>query len=243
MQPNTFQPRGFHSARLSAQALFAALLLLACSAFAAELPPLTADDEPLDEKQKARIRALINQLGDDSWTKRNAASEALERIGAPALPFLKDALEHTDEEIRTRASDLVKILDVQPKIQDVTIICAPGGLNLTGNLSSGGSGHLILTTTGVPGVTVQTTAEFPFKGRHFNIVRTTAPNGSSIVVKWTENRNGQPIQSQIEAANEAELEKKSPVIYKIYTRILGNIAERQATIREQAARGSGMKLE
>jgi hypothetical protein len=232
---------------LSTRALLRSLAVIALGvvlhSHAADLPPLTADDEPLDEKQKSHIRTLVNQLGDNSWTKRNAASESLERIGAPALPFLKDALEHTDEEIRTRASDLVKMLDVAPKIQDVTIICAPGGLNLTGNLSSGGSGHLVLTTTGVAGVTVQTTAEFPFKGRHFNIVRTTSPNGSSIVIKWAEKRNAETVQLQIEAANEAELEKKSPVIFKIYTRVLGNIAERQASIREQAAKGSGMKLE
>lgn len=235
---------------LSTRALFSALHCAALALFisasvarAAELPPLTADDEPLDEKQKAHIRALITQLGDNAWTKRNAASEALERIGAPALPFLKEALTHTDEEIRTRAADLVTALEVAPKIQDITIICAPGGLNLTGNLSSGGSGQLVLTTAGVPGVTVQTTAEFLFKGRQFHVVRTTAPNGSSIEIKITEKIGGTDRQRAIRAASEKELEASEPVIYKIYTRILGDIAARQAAIREQAARGSGINLE
>jgi hypothetical protein len=235
---------------LSTRALFSALH---CAAFAlffsasvartAELPPLTADDEPLDEKQKSQIRALITQLGDNAWTKRNAASDALERIGAPALPFLKEALTHTDEEIRTRAADLVKLLEVTPKIQDITIICAPGGMNLTGNLSSGGSGQLVLTTAGVPGVTVQTTAEFLFKGRQFHVIRTTAPNGSSIEIKITEKISGAEKQRVIRAVNERELETTEPVIYKIYTRILGDIAQKQAAIREQAAKGSGINLE
>jgi len=236
-------PLDLLSTRAPLRLLSVFALAVALNSRAADLPPLTADDEPLDEKQKAHIRALVTQLGDNAWTKRNAASESLERIGSPALPFLQEALEHSDEEIRTRAADLVKLLDVMPKIQDVTIICVPGGMNLTGNLSSGGSGHLVLTTTGVAGVTVQTTADFPFKGRQFNIVRTTAPNGTSIVVNWTEKTNATITQHKIEASNEAELESKSPVIFKIYRRILGNIAERQAAIREKAAKDSGIKLE
>src|SRR5437879_8715626 len=56
-----------------------------------------------------RIAFLINQLGDEKFTRREAATKALAKIGEPALAALrKAAASHEDIEIRVRASRLVE---------------------------------------------------------------------------------------------------------------------------------------
>jgi WD40 repeat protein len=60
--------------------------------------------EASDEKT---IRALITQLSDDSFDKREDASKGLAAIGEPALQLLKNAAkESTDAEVRERAGQL-----------------------------------------------------------------------------------------------------------------------------------------
>jgi RNA polymerase sigma factor (sigma-70 family) len=51
-----------------------------------------------------RVAALIRQLGDDAFAKREAASKELEAIGVPALAALKKARASDDPEIRRRAT-------------------------------------------------------------------------------------------------------------------------------------------
>src|SRR5262245_46951460 len=64
---------------------------------------LVADDP--SDKGAARIEALIKQLSDDSFVKREAASKALEKIGKPALAALRKAAEDSNDlEVRDRAS-------------------------------------------------------------------------------------------------------------------------------------------
>ena len=51
-----------------------------------------------------RVAALIKQLGDDAFAKRETASKELEDIGEPALPALRTAATSSDDpEIRGRA--------------------------------------------------------------------------------------------------------------------------------------------
>jgi hypothetical protein len=54
-----------------------------------------------------RLTHLISQLGSDNFADREAASQALERIGPPALAALKRARADTDLEVRHRASELI----------------------------------------------------------------------------------------------------------------------------------------
>ena len=62
--------------------------------------------EKTDEKT---IRALITQLGDDSFEKREAATKALAAIGLPAFELLrKAAASGADQELRERAAKLAK---------------------------------------------------------------------------------------------------------------------------------------
>lgn len=52
----------------------------------------------------AQIKALIEQLGDESFDSRQDASRSLMLLGIRARPFLRTALAHTDLEVRNRAT-------------------------------------------------------------------------------------------------------------------------------------------
>lgn len=57
------------------------------------------------------IRALIEQLGDDSFEKREEASRRLTALGPRAKKQLQDALRHDDLEVRARAAACLRQLD------------------------------------------------------------------------------------------------------------------------------------
>jgi WD40 repeat protein len=76
-------------------------------AIAAGPPPRITDDA----SKRNRIANLIEQLGDDSFARREAASKALEAIGKPAIrPLRKAADSSTDLEIRWRANRVIEAL-------------------------------------------------------------------------------------------------------------------------------------
>ncbi len=69
---------------------------------------LSDKTRPVDQKELAR---LIAQLGDDNWRKRDAASEALIRMGRPIQPIIQNvARETASQEVRIRANDILKSL-------------------------------------------------------------------------------------------------------------------------------------
>jgi WD40 repeat protein len=74
------------------------------SALILALTLLATADQPA---AKPDIPALIKQLGADSYDQREAASAALAKIGAPALPALCKALRSDDLEVRLRVRRLV----------------------------------------------------------------------------------------------------------------------------------------
>ena len=55
-----------------------------------------------DEETK-QVESLIQQLGDDDFTKRDSASKELEALGDKAIPLLRKAAEGDDAEARWRA--------------------------------------------------------------------------------------------------------------------------------------------
>jgi hypothetical protein len=71
--------------------------------------PAPATEEPKKEltPQQQRIADLILQLASDDFTKRDAASEELQKMGPDALPALRDALKSEDPSIRSYAEYLV----------------------------------------------------------------------------------------------------------------------------------------
>lgn len=60
------------------------------------------------------IDALIKQLGADDFKDREAAVAKLKRVGQPALPALKRALEDADPEVATRADAVIRELRRPP---------------------------------------------------------------------------------------------------------------------------------
>jgi hypothetical protein len=57
---------------------------------------------------RERILALVKQLGDDAFDKREDATNKLIAIGEPAVPYLKDALKNGDLEVVRRAEHCLK---------------------------------------------------------------------------------------------------------------------------------------
>ena len=68
-------------------------------------PAAAQDEKPPSEKE---IRALIEQLGADSYDEREAAHQKLLEIGEAAEPYLQEALNHPDIEVRIRAEDILR---------------------------------------------------------------------------------------------------------------------------------------
>jgi len=65
--------------------------------------------DPSNETMTARIQRLIQQLGDYSFAKREAASKELQSIGEPALDALRKAAAATDDaEVRGRAERIIE---------------------------------------------------------------------------------------------------------------------------------------
>src|SRR5262249_51371061 len=54
----------------------------------------------------ADVDRLIRQLGSDRYARREAATQALDRIGEAALPALRKAANSPDAEVRRRARRL-----------------------------------------------------------------------------------------------------------------------------------------
>ena len=52
--------------------------------------------------------ALVVELGSARYASREAAAQALERIGGPALAALRSARDSQDPEVRTRATLLAQ---------------------------------------------------------------------------------------------------------------------------------------
>jgi len=65
---------------------------------------------PGEAAQRDRIAALIRQLGDKEFAKREAASKDLDTIGEPALPALRKATTDGDAEVRRRSAQLLKAI-------------------------------------------------------------------------------------------------------------------------------------
>src|SRR5262245_27142029 len=71
--------------------------------------PVRGDSEK--DPDAARIAALIKQIGDDEFAKREAASLGLEAIGEKALPAVRAALASAEDlDFRRRARDIVRAI-------------------------------------------------------------------------------------------------------------------------------------
>jgi hypothetical protein len=74
-----------------------------------------------DADSQARIKSLIAQLGSDSFTEREEASEELATCGVAAVGLLRAAAHHADLEIRRRAKDALAIVEENGPTTDALI--------------------------------------------------------------------------------------------------------------------------
>jgi hypothetical protein len=73
------------------------------------------------------VARLIQQLGSDSFGQREGATRALDRIGEPALPLLREATRDLDPEVRVRAGGLVRLIQGRLARTDFPRESAPKG--------------------------------------------------------------------------------------------------------------------
>ena len=76
--------------------------------------------KPLTEKQKAEAEALIAQLGDESFKKREAAQKTLAEMGRGVVVVLEKHADHKDAEIRSRVKALIETFE--PRLKPVRAI-------------------------------------------------------------------------------------------------------------------------
>ena len=65
------------------------------------------------EKVRQRLQRLIGQLGAESYEDRQAATEALVKMGKGIVPMLRKHLESGDPEVRQRIADVIERLKAQ----------------------------------------------------------------------------------------------------------------------------------
>jgi len=65
------------------------------------------------EPEALRVASLVRRLGSDAFTERDAAEAQLAALGAGAREELIAATEHADPEVRLRAKDLLRRLQIE----------------------------------------------------------------------------------------------------------------------------------
>jgi len=60
----------------------------------------------LPGKEQEEVKTLISRLGDESYARREEATEELKTHGREILPKLREMVEHEDPEVRARAKEV-----------------------------------------------------------------------------------------------------------------------------------------
>src|SRR5262245_51034914 len=84
-----------------------------CVTVGLALGVVAAVADPHKDAAPDRIAALVRQLGDKEYAKREAATKELETIGEPARDALKAAATGSDAEVRQRAQKVLDSLDAR----------------------------------------------------------------------------------------------------------------------------------
>ncbi|HZU38620.1 MAG TPA: hypothetical protein VFA18_22025 [Gemmataceae bacterium] len=84
---------------------------------------LTPSAIPAEHLSKNRAEQLVSQLGSRHFGEREAASRALDALGAGALPALRAALHSEDLEVRRRAGDLAQ--QISKRLERDRLLAAP----------------------------------------------------------------------------------------------------------------------
>ncbi|GEM_PF-2009031 len=184
--------------------LFATVFLLTPAAFAADAP-----QEKIAPDLEKKIHALIQQLGDPDWNKREAATTELQFIGKPAVPYLTETRRASeDPEARIRCETILNFIN--PPAPPPAPADPPGVVRLGGGMVQqlGAPNANVVQTTVV-------TKTFAADGNHYVVTDTTENQTRSITVEITEKGDGKDVKKTVTAADEKELEKKEPALFKI----------------------------
>lgn len=186
-------------------ALLTAVVLLASATFAADAP-----QEKIAPDLEQKIHALIKQLGDPDWNKREAATTELQFIGKPAVPYVAETRQKTeDPEVRARCETILNFIN--PPAAPPAPADPPGVVRL-------GGGGMMIQIGGAPAANVvQTTVvtkTFVADGKNYVVTDTTENQTRSITVEITEKVDGKDVKKIVKAADEKELEKKDPALFK-----------------------------
>jgi len=79
--------------------------------------PWAAAESPLGKDAPVPAGRLIQQLGDANPVVREKATQALEALGAAAIPALRRATDHADPEVRRRAAALLAAIEKADLLQ------------------------------------------------------------------------------------------------------------------------------
>ena len=168
--------------------------------YAAAAPPAQGQRA---EAVSDEIRGLIDQLGADDYGRREAAAKRLKALGKAALPALREAAEHDDPEVASRAQALVKRIDVRP-------LPAPDRRNAGPMLR----GMNMRITVGENNTRVTDVND---DGRQVQIRE--GPDGITMIVQGLV--DGEPGSEQYTANDAAQLKDDAPEAYAIYQRWAG----------------------
>jgi len=186
-------------------------------------PAAKAENNP----QQQKIADLIRQLGSDDFATRDAASNELLKIGAEALPALKEALRSDDPSIQSYAEYLVPKIEGGREGRDArrnrafARIGAGQQFGIAANRA--GAADVLVARQGPGRVAVNIatnnnvrTANITDGDRQVRIQE--GPDGIRMSV--TDNDNGKQVQKDYEAKSIEELRKEQPEAAQIYDKYM-----------------------
>jgi hypothetical protein len=171
--------------------------------YAGAASPAPGQEQRAGAVSGEEIKGLVEQLGADDYTTREAAAKRLKGLGKAALPALEAAAKHDDPEVASRAQALVKRIAVRP-------LPAP---------DRRGAGAMLRRmnmriTVGENNTRVMDVAE---DGRQIQIRQ--GPDGITVVVQGLV--DGEPGSEEYTANDAAQLKEDMPEVYAIYERWAG----------------------
>jgi hypothetical protein len=96
---------------------------------------------PLDME---KVRLLIRQLGDDSFEVREKATQALIKMGEPAVPFLRQAAKSTDPEVVRRAERCLQAIVKEPAQRETEAATTMAAARMLARKKPAGAAEVLL---------------------------------------------------------------------------------------------------
>jgi len=148
-----------------------------------------------------KVRALIRQLGDDSFEVREKATQALIALGEPAVPFLQPAAKSTDLEVARRAERCLQAIIKDPVRRETEAATTIAAVRLLTKKKPPGTTEALLTLFSQPS-SVEIEREIRFALR---ILGKSDGQPDPVLVKAMEDKDPRRRQVAAEALGRAPL--------------------------------------